>query len=90
MEAPEPTAIDCDVRSAMDYYPGEGPLRLSKHAAIRRARQGSVCDETLIKLFEDLPGGAEVRLSPVRHKTTDGPLEYIVSVEMKIHLPDGP
>jgi hypothetical protein len=86
----EPTEIDCDVRASMDYYPGDGPLRLSRTAAIRRAENAGTPDPDLIKMLKDLPSGAEISLTPVRNKTTDGPLEYVVSVDMKITLPDGP
>lgn len=82
------TEIQCDLRLALDYVPCDGVLRLSKGAAVRKAKNALQPDATLIELFEGLPSLTEIKLTPVRKEVNHGPFKYEVSVGMKISLPE--
>lgn len=82
------TEIQCDLRYALDYFPGDGVLRLSKGAAVQKARNAAQPDATLIALFEGLPSMSEIKLTPMRKEVENGPFKYEVSVDMKISLPE--
>jgi hypothetical protein len=81
----EPVYADIDLRGALDYCPWDGPLRLSRCAALHRARNGSEPSALLIELFEGLPMYAGVRITPVRREEAG---QMVVSLDLQVILPE--
>lgn len=75
------TEMAIDLNVALDYIAGDGVLRLSKFAAIARAKNALQPSQTLVELFEGLPSGTEIKLTPTKKNN-------VWSIGMNIRMPE--